>query len=119
MPLDTAHLGQFRYWVLYFWSARSPSAKEGIRELEDAVAQAPSGTVAPVFVSVDEVFSRWRTVSRELALEHSYFVRKEARQKLVNTLYLTDLPRVVLMHPDGTVLNDDLDVSTLPSLLAR
>lgn len=119
MPLDTTRLNPFWYWVLYFWSARSPSATDGIRELEHAVAQAPQGTVVPIFVSVDEVFSRWRTASRELGLEHSYFVRKEARQALVNALYLTDLPRVVLMQPGGTVLNDDVVVSELPSLLSR
>ncbi len=119
MPLDTAAVGKSRYWVVYFWSARAPSAVAGIRELEKAVAQAPPGTVAPIFVSLDEVFSRWRVASQELGLEDSYFVRKEARQELVNTLYLTDLPRMVLMQPGGTVLDDDVAMSALPSLLAR
>src|SRR5690606_36512998 len=37
MPLDTTALGDPRYWVLYFWSARSPSSTKGVAAFQEMV----------------------------------------------------------------------------------
>lgn len=119
MPLDTAALGNPDYWLLYFWSSREKASVAGLEALQEALGESEPGRATSIFVSVDEVFSRWRARSQELGLAHSYFIRKESRQDLINALYLTEVPRIVLMRPDGSVLDDDVDLASLPSTLGQ
>lgn len=117
MPLDTAALGSYPYWLLYFWSTRDLASMQGIPEVYEAIKPLDPTQVVPIFISVDEVFSRWREKSQDLGLEHSYLIRRGARQGVVNTLYLERLPRAVLVEAGGSVLEDDVDLEALSRLL--
>lgn len=118
MPLDTAALGEYSYWLLYFWSTRNNTSISGIPEIYRAIGEQQSDHIVPVFISVDEVFSHWRGRSEELGLEHSYLIRRESRQAMVNALYLDEVPRMLLIRPDGVVVEEDLDLQELSAILA-
>lgn len=117
MPLDTAALGEYPYWLLYFWSTRNDASIKGTAEVYEVVDKIGSTRIAPVFISIDEVFSRWRDRSQELGLEYSYLVRRESRRLLLNTLYLDDVPRILLVTSDGVVLEEDLDLQELENVI--
>lgn len=117
MPLDTAKYNQYSYWLLSFWTSHDKESIANFPQVEQAVSAIDSGKVALLYISLDSRFSRWRENSMKHKLTNSYMVRAETRQQLIDELYLSELPRYLLMRRDGTVVMDDIPVEELTSLL--
>lgn len=117
MPLDTLKYGEYHYWLLFFWN-KPADLKSGLPAFKDALAHVDSSAVLPIYISMDERFSRWREHSDDMGLTNSFIVRRESQQALIDLLYLTETPRYLIMKPTGEVVQDDIALDDLEAVLS-
>ncbi|SEL81052.1 thioredoxin-like domain-containing protein [Parapedobacter koreensis] len=106
----------YNYLLLCFWNSMDKAAHADIKRIEaQATAFKPQET-ALIHLSVDSRFSQWKKMSPSLNLRYNYKLRNEVQQPLIDSLYLTELPRYVLIQPDGKVVDAAVSPETLNRL---
>jgi len=114
IPWDT--FKDRKYLLLSFWNSSDQAAVKAVKELKNSVPELESNGIDVLLISVESVFSQWRDAAKGLDFKYSYKVRNEAQQALVDELYLSDLPRLVLVKPNGEVVEDNLDIDQVKEL---
>ncbi|MGK6352501.1 thioredoxin-like domain-containing protein [Parapedobacter sp. DT-150] len=116
-PLDWAAFDDYRYLLLSFWSTTDHTVQDDVKRLETEASALEAQKTAVIYLSVDSKLSHWKKMSQPLNLQHNYKLRNEVQQSLIDSLYMTALPRQVLIQPDGTVIDADVTTAELPDLL--
>lgn len=116
LPFQPETFADKEYLVLYIWASWEPKA---VAQLE-TVAQVVGGNDRAVllYFSLDTRMSDWKPLTDNMELENSYMVRAETRQASIDQLYLTELPRIMIVKPDGQIVEQDLNVEQLDEVLA-
>lgn len=115
---DPATFADREYLILTFWSSRFPQAKEQLPLVEKMVSAEQKNQVAVVHFSLDQKMSSWKVASEEIGLQNSYLLRAEVRQTAIDELYLTELPRYMVVKSDGTVIENDVPFEDLEEVIA-
>ncbi len=105
-----------KYLLLSFWNSSNQSAVKAMQELKSAAPELESKGIDVVLISMESQLSTWRDASKDLNFKYNYKMRNEAQQDLIDTLYLSELPRLVLVTPDGEVIDDDLSLGQVKEL---
>src|SRR5690606_34482894 len=107
LPFQPETFADKEYLVLYIWASWEPKAAAPL----EAVTQVVGGyeNVALLYFSLDTRMSDWKPLTDNMELENSYMVRAETRQASIDQLYLTELPRIMIVKPDGQIVEQDLN----------
>ncbi|WP_170845716.1 DUF4369 domain-containing protein [Parapedobacter composti] len=116
-PINWEGFSHFDFLLLSFWKSGDKGQHTEILRLEKQAPALDALKTAVIHLSVDHRFTTWEKLSEPLNLQHNYKIRKEALQPLIDSLYLTDLPRYVLIRPNGDMLNADVAIEHLPDIL--
>lgn len=103
----------FSYWAS--WEAASIANLELVKSIVDSVNNEKIGLI---HLSLDDRYSVWKDLNDENKLEGSYMLRGEAKQKMIDSLYLSELPRYMVVKPDGTIVNSDVELGSLHAELS-
>lgn len=109
----------YDYLLLAFWNSMDKAAHADVKQLEDQAHALEQQETAVIHISVDSRLSQWKKMSQPLNLRHNYKLRNEVQQPLIDSLYMTELPRYVLIQPDGNVIDADVSLDELPQLLKQ
>lgn len=112
-PINWDGFQTYRYLLLSFWDTEDRAYHKDIKQLEAQSAQFEQSSIALIHLSVNRRFSRWKSTSTPMNLKHNYKLRNQAQQAVIDSLYLTTLPRYVLMQPTGEVIDADLSLDKL------
>lgn len=107
-----------KYLILSFWASWEPGIKETLTELENIIPDSRKEEIAVLYFSLDTKMSEWKPVTDELALTNSFMLRAEVRQTAIDQLYLTELPRYMIVQPDGTIIENDVPFDRLPEVIS-
>lgn len=118
LPYDPASFADQEYLVLAFWASWEPGIKEVLPELGKMVPEARKDKIAVLHFSLDTKMSEWKPVTDELSLTNSYMLRAEVRQTAIDQLYLTQLPRYMIVQSDGTIIENDVPFDRLAEVIA-
>lgn len=105
-----------KYLLLSFWNSADQASAKAVKQLEQEVPVLEKRGIDILPISMESQFSKWKENTEGLDFKYSYRMRNEAQQDLINTLYLSELPRFVLVKPNGEVINDDFDLKQLDTL---
>jgi|GEM_PF-2012373 len=105
-----------KYLLLSFWNSADQASAKAVKELENATPELQKKGIEVLPISMENRFTKWKENTENLGFKHNYRVRNEAQQDLINTLYLSELPRLVLVKPNGEVINDDFELQQLNEL---
>lgn len=105
-----------KYLLLSFWNSADQASTSAVKQLEKETPALEKKGIDVLPISMESQFSTWKKNSESLAFKYSYRMRNEAQQDLVNTLYLSELPRFVLVKPSGEVIDDDFSLERLGEL---
>ncbi|QNL49643.1 redoxin domain-containing protein [Olivibacter sp. SDN3] len=105
-----------KYLLLSFWNSSDGPSAQAAKELKGAASELEPKGIDVLLIAVDDQFSKWQEAAKELDFKYNYKMRNEAKQPLVDTLYLSELPRLVLVKPDGEVVDDDLSLEQVKAL---
>ena len=87
---------------------------QAVNNQADSLRQAG---ITLVHIALDNRLSLWKKATEPLHLAHNYKLRNPSKQSLVEALYLTDLPRYVLVRPNGQVVDADVAPTAIHELL--
>ncbi|SKB92682.1 hypothetical protein SAMN05660226_03836 [Parapedobacter luteus] len=107
----------YKYLLLCFWNSADKAGHAAIKRIDEQASALKQQEIALIHLSVDSRFSQWKKWSPPLGLQHNYKLRKEIQQPLIDSLYLTELPRYVLIRPSGEVVDADVSLDALNRLL--
>ncbi|WP_257670164.1 thioredoxin family protein [Parapedobacter tibetensis] len=116
-PVNWEAFNAHKYLLLSFWKSTDKTSHANMKQIVEKLPQLEQQGTAVVYLSLDNKFSRWKSASEAMNLKHSYKLRNGVQQKLIDSLYLTELPRYILIQPDGAVVDADVSVEELPKLL--
>ncbi|MFC3200159.1 thioredoxin family protein [Parapedobacter deserti] len=108
-----------KYLLLSFWNSMDKRAHTVVKQVEDKASELAQRETAVIHLSMDSKLSQWKKMSQSLNLQHNYKLRNEAQQPLVDRLYMTELPRMVLIQPGGKVIDADVSLDGLVKRLER
>lgn len=108
---------RYNYLLLAFWNSGDKASHTAIQEIEEQAGTFEQQQTAIIHISLEDRFSSWQKNNQSMKLENSYKIRNEARQAVIDSLYITALPRYVLVQPDGRVVDADVSMEELPGLL--
>jgi len=114
IPWDS--LKNRKYLLLSFWNSTDQASASTVKALENAVPKLAEKGIEVLPISMEDRFTTWKENTEHLGFKYNYRMRNEAQQELINTLYLSELPRLVLVKPDGKVVNDDFRLKQLEEL---
>ena len=112
-PINWGDFHAYRYLLLSFWDNEDKASHEAIKQLEAQSTQFEQSGTALIHLSVNRRFSRWKSTSTSMNLRHNYKLRNQVQQPLVDSLYMTTLPRYVLIQPTGEVVDADVSLDKL------
>ncbi|WP_134088867.1 thioredoxin family protein [Olivibacter sp. XZL3] len=105
-----------KYLLLSFWNSADQASASAVKQLEKAAPDLAEKGIDILPISMESQFSKWKENVKSFDFKHNYRMRNEAQQDLINTLYLSDLPRFVLVKPNGEVIDDDFNIEQLEEL---
>lgn len=105
-----------QYLVLSFWNSLDPASSEVVKKLKGTAPALAKKGIDVLLISMENQFTIWQKAAKQLDFEHNYKMRNEARQALIDTLYLSELPRLLLVKPNGEIINDDLSLEQVQEL---
>lgn len=105
-----------KYLLLSFWNSADEVSAKAIKQLEKDAPDLEKKGIDVLPISMESQFSKWKENTEGLGFKYSYRMRNEAQQDLINTLYLSELPRFVLVKPSGEVIDDDFNLERLKEL---
>lgn len=114
IPWDS--LKNRKYLLLSFWNSEDQASADTVKKLKNSTPELEKKGVEVLFISMESQFSKWKKNTAQLGVEYNYRMRNEVQQDLINTLYLSELPRLVLVKPNGKVVNDDFSMKQLGEL---
>ncbi|HLW51076.1 MAG TPA: hypothetical protein VKZ78_08885, partial [Sphingobacteriaceae bacterium] len=94
-----------------------PKAVAQLEEVAGAVRDHENAAL--LHFSLDTRMSDWKPLSDQMGLENSYMVRAETRQASIDQLYLTALPRIIVVRPNGQIVEHELSIEQLREVLAN
>ena len=112
-PINWDNFHAYRYLLLSFWDNENKASHEAIKQLEAQSTQFEQWGTALIHLSVNRRFSRWKSTSTSMNLKHNYKLRNQVQQPLIDFLYMTTLPRYVLIQPTGEVIDADVPLDKL------
>lgn len=116
LPFEPEAFAEKEYLVLYIWASWEPKALAEIEEVERLVGAHENAEL--LYFSLDTRMSDWKPLTDQMGLKNSYMVRAESRQASIDQLYLTQLPRIIIVRPDGQIVEQDLNIAQLEAVLA-
>lgn len=114
---DHAAYADREYLVITFWSSRFPQALEELPAVEKMIPETRTNEISVIHFSLDAKMSAWKAASEEIGLSNSYLLRAEVRQDAIDELYLTELPRYMIVKSDGTVIENDVPFEDLEEVI--
>lgn len=105
-----------KYLLLSFWNSADQASASAVKQLEKAAPGLEKKGIDVLPISMESQFSKWKENVKSFDFKHNYRMRNEAQQDLINTLYLSELPRFVLVKPTGEVIDDDFSLNQLEEL---
>ncbi len=105
-----------KYLLLSFWNSADVSSARAITILEKIHPELTAKGIEVLPISMENRFSKWQEAASGMHFTYNYKMRNEAQQSLIDTLYLSDLPRLVLVKPNGDIVNDDLSLDQIKDL---
>lgn len=105
-----------KYLLLSFWNSSDRSSAEAAEELKNTASELEPKGIDVLLISMENQFSKWQETAKDMDFKYNYKIRNEAQQALIDTLYLSELPRLVLVKPDGEVVDDDLSLEQVKEL---
>lgn len=114
IPWDS--LENTKYLVLYFWNSVDKTSSDMLKKLNDISPELEKKEIDVLPISMESRFSQWKENTEKLPLKYNFRMRNEAQQDLIDTLYLSALPRLILVKPNGEVINDDMQLDELEAL---
>lgn len=105
-----------KYLLLSFWNSADQASASAVKQLEREAPNLEKKRIDVLPISLESQFSKWKKNTESLDFKYNYRMRNEAQQELINTLYLSELPRFVLIKPNGEVVDDDFNVKQLKEL---
>ncbi len=105
-----------QYLLLSFWNSADAASSSAAAALEQRSEELDGKGVALLHISVENQFTKWQEAAKENKFKNSFKMRNEAQQPLIDTLYLTDLPRLILVKTDGEVMEDDMTMEEVNEL---
>lgn len=117
LPFEPEAFAEKEYLVLYIWASWEPRAVAQLQELANVVGEHENAAL--LHFSLDTRMSDWKPLSDQMGLENSYMVRAETRQASIDQLYLTTLPRIIVVRPDGQIVEHELSIDQLREVLAN
>jgi len=114
IPWDS--LKNRKYLLLSFWNSADRASAKAVKSLESAAPMLEKKGIEVLPISMEDRFTTWKENTANLGFKYNYRMRNEAQQDLINTLYLSELPRLVLVKPNGQVINDDWRLEQLEEL---
>lgn len=115
LPFNVSDYADKNYLVLFIWATWEPTAVNQLEQVQEIVKQHSNAEL--LLFSLDSRMSDWKPFSDQRNLENSYMVRAETRQASIDLLYLTELPRILIVKPDGTVVEHEVEVTRLNEIL--
>ncbi len=117
LPFEIKDYTNSEFLVLYIWATWDPVSSSQLDAVQDIVQKYSHADL--LYFSLDTRMSDWKPVSDDRKFEHSFMVRAETRQASIDLLYLTELPRILIVQPDGTVVENEVDITRLDEVLAN
>lgn len=105
------------HWLLVFWASWDPTATIQVPTIHDLVQATGNTDIEVLYFSLDTRMSQWKPTTDEMQLPNSYMLRAEVRQQAIDQLYLTELPRYMIITPDGKVVENDLTYDELEAVI--
>lgn len=105
-----------KYLLLSFWNSADQASANAVKQLEKEAPELEKKGIDVLPISMESQFSKWKENAENLSFKYSYRMRNEAQQDLINILYLSELPRFVLVKPNGEVIDDDFNLKQLEEL---
>lgn len=116
LPFDINDYSDKKHLLVIFWASWEPAASQ-IPAVREMVEQANKEDLEVLYFSLDTKVSEWKPVTDEWKLENSFMIRVEARQEAINQLYLTELPRYMVITPAGQVVENDVAYDDLEGVI--
>lgn len=117
-PFDPETYADKDHLLLVFWASWEPTAAIQVPNIQELVNKTGQSGVEVLYFSLDTKMSLWKPMTEDLALDNSFMLRAEIRQQAIDELYLTELPRYMIITPDGQVIENDLAYEDLESAIA-
>lgn len=117
--LEWKNFDTCQYILLSFWNSSDKKNLNDIQKLQEHAPMLEKKGITIVHIAMDSRFSQWKKNIDTLNLRHNYKLRNEARQPLIDSLYLTELPRNILIQPDGKVIHAAVFTTDLPGLVRQ
>lgn len=117
LPFEPGAFAEKEYLVLYIWASWDPKAVAQLEEVAGVVRDHENAAL--LHFSLDTRMSDWKPLSDQMGLENSYMVRAETRQASIDQLYLTALPRIIVVRPNGQIVEHELSIEQLREVLAN
>lgn len=117
LPFEPGAFAEKEYLVLYIWASWDPKAVAQLEEVAGVVRDHENAAL--LHFSLDTRMSDWKPLSDQMGLENSYMVRAETRQASIDQLYLTALPRIIVVRPNGQIVEHELSIEQLRGVLAN
>lgn len=117
-PFDPEAYADKSYLLLVFWASWEPTAAIQIPNIEQLITNSGKADVEALYFSLDTKMSLWKPMTEELDLSNSFMLRAEIRQQAIDQLYLTELPRYMIITPNGQVIENDLAYEDLGAAIA-
>lgn len=115
LPFEPEAFAEKEYLVLYIWASWEPKAVAQLEEVASVVSD--HGNAALLHFSLDTRMSDWKPLSDQMGIENSYMVRAETRQASIDQLYLTTLPRIIVVRSNGEIVKHELSIEQLSEVL--
>lgn len=116
LPFEASDFEDEKMLLVFFWSATNPASLDAAKEVLNLFNAEGQTDIVPLFFSLDRRMSQWQEATKTLGAPHSFMIRTEARQNLIDEFYIANLPRIMLIKPDGEIIESDLTRSDLPAL---
>lgn len=105
------------HWLLVFWASWDPTATIQVPTIHELVQATGNTDIEVLYFSLDTRMSQWKPTTEEMQLPNSFMLRAEIRQQTIDQLYLTELPRYMIITPDGKVIENDLGYDQLDAVI--
>lgn len=116
LPFNVSDYADKNYLVLFIWATWDPTAVNQLEQVQEIVKKHSKAEL--LLFSLDTRMSDWKPFSDQRKLENSYMVRAETRQASIDLLYLTELPRILIVKPDGTIVEHEVEIDRLDEILS-
>lgn len=117
LPFKISDYSDKKHLLVVFWASWEAAAATEIPAARELVEQANKEDLEILYFSLDTKVSDWKPITDDWNLENSFMIRVEARQEAINQLYLTELPRYMVITPEGQVLEHDVPFENLESVI--